>query len=112
MLTRENRRRRVRVVTVRDVRVLISVGADDLPGRRDAARHTQLDTLRTGRARLDDRGRIVRIRRTRVRAVEPIDSGGELQIWSHVPLRADFVVGELLRLRLLGERRERRELIA
>jgi len=46
-----------------------------------------------------------------VGAVEPVDRGGEGEGAAQVPLGAHFVIGEFLRLDLLGDGGERRELV-
>ena len=95
-----------------DERVLIGVTAGDAPGRRQLSVRTQLVAVRSLAPGLDDAGRIVGIRRPRVGAVQPVHRGRQGQPGTRVPLHARLVVVEPFRFDLLGNGRERRELVA
>ena len=72
----------------------------------------ELEAVRPLAARLHDPRRVVGIGRARVGPVEPVDGRGHRQAGARLPLHAHLVVGELLRLHLLGDGGERRELVA
>src|SRR5262249_47888368 len=92
--------------------ILPGVSARDIPPLGDAAIPAEFHTIGSLASCLHDAGRVVRICRTSVRAVEAIYGGGERQSTNQIPLGAGFVVREFLGFHLLRHGRERRELVA
>src|SRR3954447_13567559 len=95
-----------------DKRVLISVATRNSPLAREASTQAKLVSITSLAARLNDACRIVRVERTRVRPVQPVDGSRKRKIAADVPLNTCLIVGEFLRLHLLRDGSQRRELIA
>src|SRR5205085_2005614 len=94
-----------------DKGILKRVTAGDLP--RFGEIPIQADFVAVGAlaAGLHDSRRIVWVGRSRVGSIQAISGSGERQRTIDVPLHADFIIAERLRLDLLRDRGQGRELI-
>ncbi len=92
--------------------ILISIAAGDAPFGKQAAVDADLKSVGALAAGLDDSGRVVRVGRARVGAVEPVDRRGYGHVAKHVPFDARFEIIEFFGLYLLRDRGQGRELVA
>src|SRR5215475_3839168 len=92
--------------------VLISVASGDSPVPRDASAQSEFETISALTAGLHDPGGIVGIGRPSICTVQPKDCGRQREESVQIPLDAGFIVAELFRFDLLGDRSQRRELIS
>src|SRR5215216_4855683 len=95
-----------------DERVLISVASGDAPLRSNKTVESQLVSIRTLTAGLQDPRRVVWISGSRIGAVLPVERRGKSQVTADIPLHSEFVVREFFRFDLLGDGCQLRKLIA
>jgi hypothetical protein len=93
-----------------DKRILI--GNPLPPGLSEVPIYFDFESIRLLTSGLHDPSRIIGIRRSRVRAVQPINRRREREVMIHVPLDAKFIVSKFFWFDLLRDYSQRRELIS
>src|SRR5690606_29736641 len=93
-----------------DLRPLHREATGELPGRRDLPRRLELEPGGTLLSGLHRARWIVRVRSRRIGPVQAVYGCGQQEVRAHLPLGADLMVGEPLRLQRAAGHVERAEL--